>query len=198
MKHILSMMMITLLLTVSGIFSTGVYAAMKGFEGEHAITDPEKVIEVFVEFVTPPVTVLQAMYEGRWPMTPGIVFEDGVSFEEMALAAHGRFRQELQIMGITEYEILDEVYRVTNGVYMRVRGGMVEQIAELPEVLEVTPHIVPSLPCLPGCDCPECYDTGFGPVPNTGVPRITEAIMAMFAFLAISIASWVYIRTCGQ
>jgi len=164
---------------------------MQGFEGEYAITDPEKVIGIFVEFETPPSTVLQAMYEGRWSMAPGIVFEDGVSFEEMALAAHDRFRQQLsQIIDSNEYEIFNEVYRVTNGVCMRVRGGMVEQIAELPEVFEVTPYIVPSLPCSPGCDCSECTDTGFGTNPNTGIPGITGAIMAMLALFAIPAALW--------
>jgi hypothetical protein len=48
-------------------------------------------------------------------------------------------------------------------------------------------------PCEPGCDCAECTKTPFDTVPNTGIPGIRGAIIAMLAFLAVSITSWGYI-----
>ena len=49
---------------------------------------PDESIEILIRFTTPASVALKLMHEGKLPVQSGIAFEDGVSFEEMALARH--------------------------------------------------------------------------------------------------------------
>ena len=80
-------------------------------------------------------------------MQSGVAFEDGVSFEEMALAGYARFYQQLnEVISSNEYEVFSEHHLLFNGVYMRVRSSMVDLIAELLEVFAVEPNVIVELP----------------------------------------------------
>jgi len=132
------MLFITLFATVSGVLSTGVLARMRGFDGEYEITCPDEIIEIRIRFRTPPSGMLRWMYDSGIPMPSD--FKDSMTFDEYALMAHARFYQQLsRIINSDEYEIFDEDHIYRNEVFMRVRGGFVESIAELHEVFEITP-----------------------------------------------------------
>ncbi|MCL2578103.1 MAG: S8 family serine peptidase [Defluviitaleaceae bacterium] len=128
----------------------GEAVGMQGFEGDYAIESPNEIVEIIVQFKTPPSASLRLMHE------KGIFIEVALghsigkmySFEEQALTAHDSFRQQLsQIFGTSdpssgEYGIFSEHHLLFNGVFMRVPGNRIEQIAMLPEVFAVTPHII--------------------------------------------------------
>ncbi|MCL1883729.1 MAG: stalk domain-containing protein [Defluviitaleaceae bacterium] len=130
--------LVALLISILGGLPTGVWAAMQGFEGENAITCPDEEIAIVVSFVTPPSVALRLAYERGEIMPPN--FTEGMSFVEYALKGHIRFRQQLAlILTDDEFEIIHEFHTLVNGVEMRVRGGMVETIANMPEVSAVFP-----------------------------------------------------------
>ncbi|MCL2220946.1 MAG: S8 family serine peptidase [Oscillospiraceae bacterium] len=128
---------------------------LQGFEGDFALGNSDEIVEIVVQFVTPPSVALRLMQERGMPLPRGRAA--GGSFEEQALAAHETFMSQLE--GITPaappgamtpfampFEIFSEHYQLFNGVYMRVPAELVEQIAALPEVFAVTPHIIPVPP----------------------------------------------------
>ncbi|MCL2577000.1 MAG: S8 family serine peptidase [Defluviitaleaceae bacterium] len=129
------------------IFSSTAFAmqngsvGMQGFEGEYALGEPEEIVEIIVQFRTPPAVALRLIQE-REPIR---VFSED-TFEEQALAAHTEFHAQLNQFPIPlsdapVIEIFGEHHRLFNGVYMRVPAGIVEMIAELPEVFGVFPNV---------------------------------------------------------
>ena len=120
---------------------------MQGFEGKYAISCPDEIVEIIVQFVTPPAVALRLMDEMVIsPQRVGRALSGG-SFEEQALSAHDLFSQQLGSIpvpfgsGRNALEIFSEHHRLFNGVFMRVPGYMVGMIAALPEVFAVTPNV---------------------------------------------------------
>ena len=124
---------------------------LQGFTGTNALSaNPNEIVEIIVQFHTPPAVALELMSERGIPAPPGLT--DG-TFEEQALAAHDAFGEQLSELAIppamTEaMEIFCETYWIFNGVHMRVPTGMVEQIASLPEVFAITPYILAEVPVI--------------------------------------------------
>jgi len=122
---------------------------LQGFAGEFALgSNPNEIVEIIIQFHTPPAVALQLMYESGIPAPPSPIDGD---FEEQALVAHDAFQQQLAGLvvppDITEsMEIFCETYWIFNGVHMRVPTGMVAQIALLPEVFAITPYILAEVP----------------------------------------------------
>jgi len=119
---------------------------MQGFVGDYAITDFDEQIEIYVQFVTPPAVALRLMQErGISHNIPrGRMIG---SFEQQALSAHTVFQQQLlqipmPMSGNGEIDIIDQHYRLFNGVLMSVPGNMAASIAKLPEVYGVFPNVI--------------------------------------------------------
>ncbi|MCL2531651.1 MAG: S8 family serine peptidase [Oscillospiraceae bacterium] len=126
---------------------------MQGFEGDFALSNPSETVEIIIEFVTPAAVALRLMQEKN--IDHGLSFFARSSFEHQALTAHAAFAHQLK--GITPAgiaransaaapEIFSAHYWLFNGMYMRVPAYMVPQIAALPEVYAVFPHVLASLP----------------------------------------------------
>jgi len=118
---------------------------MQGFEGNYAINDSNEIVEIIVQFSTPSAVALRLMQEKGIPFNTIGRTLPNISFEEQALSAHEAFKQQLaQIpvpFGGAGIEIFEEHYWLFNGVFMRLPGGMVELIAELPGVYGVFPNV---------------------------------------------------------
>ena len=116
---------------------------MQGFDGEDAIDDPNEVIEISVQFITPPTVALRLLHERDHPYAISL---PEVSFEDHARAAHITFFEQLEQLtessapSVSSIEIISEHHTLFNGVFMRVPAYMVEQIAEFDEVFVVTPY----------------------------------------------------------
>ena len=116
---------------------------MYGFEGAYALGAPHEIVEIIVQFRTPPAVALRLMNERRMPQARGFA---GATYEAQALTAHSAFQQQLNQMpmpfnsSFSVPEIFSEHHSLLNGVYMRVSSGMVEMIAALPEVYAVFPN----------------------------------------------------------
>jgi len=125
---------------------------MQGFEGDYALNEPHDMVEIVVEFVTPSAVALRLMQEKN--IVHGLRFaRSAVSVEQQAQTAHATFAQQLgqitpagiaRASSTTAPEIFSAHYWLFNGLYMRVPAHMVEQIAVLPEVYAVFPHVLPS------------------------------------------------------
>jgi len=114
-----------------------------GFVGAYAINYPNQIIEIVVQFVTPPAVALRLMHERGMPY--GRIWEwDADDFEGQALAAHSVFESQFaQIpMSLSDFDpyVFSYNYQLFNGVFMRVPGYMAEMIAVLPEVYGVFPN----------------------------------------------------------
>ena len=135
---------------------------MQGFEGEHTLgNDPDEIVEIIVQFHTPPAAALQLIDE-RGISIPEEQSPQGDTYEEQAQSAHDEFWEQLGEIevppSVTEpMEAFCETYWIFNGVHMRVPAQMVAEIAELSEVYAVTPHILPEIPTFeePPGDTPE-------------------------------------------
>ena len=111
-----------------------------GFEGPYALGNGDELIEVAVQFVTPPAVALRLLQEYNHPYARNL----DESFETHAMAAHDVFKEQLGSLrgrSIANVEIFGEHHTLFNGVFMRIPASMVDQIAELPEVFAVTPNI---------------------------------------------------------
>ncbi|MCL2057513.1 MAG: S8 family serine peptidase [Oscillospiraceae bacterium] len=111
-----------------------------------------------MQFKTPSAEALRLSGE-RGQYTPRA--DQGASFEDQALVAHEVFRQQLDGLAAPpsrdqSFEILSELHWLINGTIMRLPSGMVPQVASLPEVFSVTPHIIPDIPDIP--DNPDMLD----------------------------------------
>jgi len=122
---------------------------LQGFESTYAFadSDPNEIVEIVVQFVTPPSVALRLIQEDGGSSIQPLSEQ---SFEEEALDAHDVFAEQLQtIMRVQSImrahtastEIFSEHHTLFNGVFMRVPQHMVEQIAELDEVFAVMPNI---------------------------------------------------------
>ncbi|MCL2407328.1 MAG: S8 family serine peptidase [Defluviitaleaceae bacterium] len=122
---------------------------IQGFDGEYALSDdPNEIVEIIVQFVTPPMVALRLLDERGQSI--GRSF-GGETFEQQALSAHHAFGQQLGQIAMPfgvegSVEIFAETHRLFNGVHMRVPVWMVPAIAELPEVFAVTPHYIETPP----------------------------------------------------
>jgi len=111
---------------------------MQGF-GSDWRADPDEIVEIAVQFITPPAVALRLLHEEE---RPHVRLSDH-GFEAQALAAHDAFREQLQPLTrgrSATAEIFSEHHNLFNGVFMRVPQHMVERIAELPEVFSVIPN----------------------------------------------------------
>jgi len=115
---------------------------MRGFEGIYALDDSNAIIEIVVQFRTPPSVALRLSQERGIAHGRTIT---SASYEEQALSAHDAFREQLgrlpMPLGDSPFEIFGESYSLFNGVFMRVPSNMVELIEGLPEVYGVFPNI---------------------------------------------------------
>ncbi|MCL2843822.1 MAG: S8 family serine peptidase, partial [Oscillospiraceae bacterium] len=104
--------------------------------------DPNELVEIGVQFATPPAVALRLMREEEQPLLRSSSESD---FEEQAQKAHETFWADFdqQIAERTrtasQVEVISEHYWLFNGVFLRAPVYMVEQIALLPEVFVVTP-----------------------------------------------------------
>ena len=115
---------------------------MQGFEGQYAINSPDEMVEIVVQFVTPPAVALRQMQER------GISIDlilSGYTYVEQAQSAHDAFYQQLAEI-TAPMEIHVKHYWLFNGVYMRVPGSTIPLIAELPEVYGVFPNVAVDMP----------------------------------------------------
>jgi len=105
---------------------------LHGFENFNA--DPDEIIQIVVQFVTPSAVAQRLAYDGP------VLLSDNM-FENRALEAHDAFREQLgvQLLGRSGLEIYSEHHSLFNGVFMRVPAGMAREIADLPEVFSVSP-----------------------------------------------------------
>ena len=116
--------------------------ALEGFD-EGWDADPNALIEIGVQFVTPPSVALRLMHEAEPQRARMSLSAD--DFEAQAQAAHDVFWAQaapLTRARTTQIEILSEHNLLFNGVFLRVPIHMVEQIAALPEVAVITPNEV--------------------------------------------------------
>jgi len=146
---------------------------LQDFFDADAIDESNDIVEVIVQFVTPPAVALRLMHEERIASTPLEHSIPGTDFEAHALAAHNAFNQQLSEIPIPSFknytapEIFSEHHQLFNGVYLRVSEGLVEQIAALPEVYAVFPHILPAVPEIEvsetseGVDAPATLESTF-------------------------------------
>ena len=144
---------------------------MQGFEGPFALgDDPDEIVEIIVQFVTPPAEALRLLSERGSPHARLI---PGMSFSDMALFAHDEFLQQLAsipmpLSDAEQIEIFCSTYWIFNGVHMRLPAGIVAQIAALPEVFAVTPYILPEVPVI---TAPSGSPTVLDAVAPSGPPR---------------------------
>ena len=103
-----------------------------GFEALNA--DPNEIIQIVVQFVTPSAVAQRLAYDSLVPLSNSAA-------ESRALEAHDAFREQLGLSPLSRagLEIYSEHHTLFNGVFMRVPAGMVTAIANLPEVFSVTP-----------------------------------------------------------
>jgi len=116
---------------------------MQGFEGRYAINSPDEMVEIIVQFATPPAGALQLIQERGISLGRNL---PGTCYYEQALLAHDVFKQQLASIPMPfnsgdGVEIFSESYWLFNGVFMRVPGAMVESVAQLPEVYAVFPNV---------------------------------------------------------
>ena len=115
-----------------------------GFEGDYAITDSDEIIEIIVQFVTPPAVALRLASERDSAHLRTFNQMDTAYFEGQALAAHNTFMSQLARIpmpfGSFAPYVFSYNYQLFNGVFMRAPAYMAELIAELPEVFGVFPN----------------------------------------------------------
>jgi subtilisin family serine protease len=113
---------------------------MQGFEGEYAIKSPDDIIEIYVQFATPPAASLKCIKEKKITYKRRTLPE--TCYREQALSAHVAFKNQLEELLISDLvHIIDEHHLLFNGVLMSVPSKMVELIAGLPEVYSVFPNV---------------------------------------------------------
>ena len=109
-------------------------------------SNPSALIEIGVQFRTPPSVALRLMQETN-PRARNL----SASHESYAIAAHTAFFTQLSQLGERErgafgafssqsFDVISEHHELFNGVFLRVPAYMVEVIAELPEVYAVMPN----------------------------------------------------------
>ena len=118
-------------------FTLGTPLGAVGFE-DVDLSNPNSLVDITVEFVTPSAVALRLMQERGILPVPFM----SVSHSEMALTAHADFSEQLAgITGLARHgiQILDEHYHLFNGAFLRVPAWMISEIAALPEVFLVSP-----------------------------------------------------------
>ncbi|MCL2562705.1 MAG: S8 family serine peptidase [Oscillospiraceae bacterium] len=102
--------------------------------------DPNELIEIAVQFVTPSSVALRLAQEEQ-----AIRSRSAHSYEEQAQMGHDAFWAQMEPftrLRTAQIDTLSEHHTLLNGVFLRVPVHMVEQIAALPEVFAVTPNEV--------------------------------------------------------
>jgi len=128
---------------------------MVGFEGGYALpSNPNELVEISVQFVTPPSVVLELMSDVNHPYVAenvNTMLRIDNPHEMHAITAHANFLMQLAqevtdtargvaAFGAPDFEVLDSFHTLFNGKIMQVPAFMVEQIAALDEVFVVTPN----------------------------------------------------------
>jgi len=113
-----------------------------GFEGPYAVSNENEIIEIVVQFVTPPSAALSVLHDIYSPRSRS----READFDAQALAAHDAFAMQLGALPIpfstaAAIEVFGRHHTLFNGVFMRIPAHMVYAIAALPEVFAVTPNI---------------------------------------------------------
>lgn len=133
---------------------------MQGFLGDDALgDDPNEVVEVIVQFMTPPQVALELTEElaqGR-PIGTRQAREgrrrrgNRNRFRDEALNGHEIFNEQLNTRRTrmrttsgTEIEVVATYHELFNGQLLRVPTYLVDEIANLPEVYAVFPHVAVS------------------------------------------------------
>ena len=128
---------------VEGILTStlGAKLGMYGFEGEKALVDPDEIVNIIVEFVTPCAAALEL---GTGRGSAGYDAYASADFEEQAAAAHAAFYDQLGSVGggaRQQLAITAETSTLFNGAFMSVPASLVPEIAALDEVYSVCPDI---------------------------------------------------------
>ncbi|MCL1788576.1 MAG: S8 family serine peptidase, partial [Defluviitaleaceae bacterium] len=108
----------------------GLQGFSEGFD-----SNPGEILDIIVQFVTPPSEVLRHTTSPLARLSP----------ETQALAAHGAFVQQLDSMFVPfglnpTMDIVQSYSTLFNGVQMLASAGLVYQIANLPEVFAISPN----------------------------------------------------------
>ena len=154
---------------------------VQGFYGDYALDDDDELVEIMVQFVTPPAVALRLIEEKDITTTAFGFTLPYASYEDQAQAAHDAFEAQLVDLYLPatfpfdneEIEILEEYYSLFNGVLMRVPASMVELIADLDEVYGVFPN--PTLEPL----YPETNPTATSYVINPSFMRTSRELFNM-------------------
>jgi len=118
-----------------------------GFEGDFALDTPDALINIAVQFMTPPVEALRILSQESHPAIEAFASaRTDTEFEVIALSAHADFASQLSNLGGARVraaapQIISSHMALFNGVFMTVPQSMVEDIAALPEVFAVTPEL---------------------------------------------------------
>ncbi|MCL2047137.1 MAG: S8 family serine peptidase [Defluviitaleaceae bacterium] len=169
---------------------------MQGFEGEFALDNSSEIVEIVVQFSTPPSVVLQHLQERNLlqsDMIHGMSLNStNETLEEQALVAHTTFYQNLQQLVTTpdtseisafstpEVEIFGEYHKLFNGVYMRVPADMVSEISSFSGVFAVTPYVLHPLPDM--SDIPTTPNiSGFSTSPFFHNPNLMRSARNLFS-----------------
>ena len=121
---------------------------VQGFYGDYALDDDDELVEIMVQFVTPPAVALRLLEENDISLDDFELALLATSYEHQAQAAHDAFAAQIGDLyllatfnfGNEAIEILEEYYSLFNGVLMRVPASIVELIADLDEVYGVFPN----------------------------------------------------------
>jgi len=144
---------------------------VQGFDGDYSIDSYDEAVEIIVQFVTPPSVALKLMQERSIQAgfaTMSMSFEEqALSAHDAFIQQLANIsiplgndeiysvgeNDELNISGFfnndygsdlsinTQLDITSSYHEIFNGVIMRVPGGMVDDIASLPEVFGVFPNV---------------------------------------------------------
>jgi len=101
--------------------------------------DPHAILEIAIQFRTPPETALQLLSEVYNIRLCSFTIQ---TYEEQSLAAHDAFWEQVApLIDTAQTEVLREHHRLFNGIYMRAPAHVLEQIAALPQVYGLFPVV---------------------------------------------------------
>ena len=114
---------------------------LQGFESNQA-NDPEATAAIAVQFRTPPEVALRLLSKVH---DIGLCSYTNQTYRQQALSAHDAFWAQIVshniVSSTSQIEILSEHYKLFNGIYAQIPVYMLGQIAALPEVYGVFPHV---------------------------------------------------------
>ncbi|MCL2406970.1 MAG: S8 family serine peptidase [Defluviitaleaceae bacterium] len=110
-----------------------------GFEGAYAFDSPYEIVEIVVQFRTPPSVAFELIAEVINPFARG----GRGFFDEQAWVGHRNFEEQMVVQRLDNHviEVIGAHHTLFNGLFLRVPAWMVYEIAALPEVFAVTPNV---------------------------------------------------------